>query len=175
MKKWFAAALLLLAIGYTAYGLSTLSLYTSSGRPAAGFFPLLIGLALIVSCAINLWGDVREWQAERAAGVLHTHQTDPAAEGTAEALGIDTYRLDGRREYGRDVAITFVYLCGFVAILKLVGALPAMIVFMLVFLFTFNRAHPLSNVLYSLALPGFLYLLFKVLLNASLPTGPLGF
>ncbi|MDP5220637.1 tripartite tricarboxylate transporter TctB family protein [Ruegeria sp. 2205SS24-7] len=175
MKKWFAAALLLLAIGYTAYGLSTLSLYTSSGRPAAGFFPLLIGVMLIVTCTINLWNDIRERRAEEQAGVSHTHQTDPVAEGTAEAMGIHTDALDGGPEYGRDVAITFAYLCGFVAILKLVGALPAMLIFMLIFLFTFNRPHPVSNVLYSLALPGGLYLLFKVLLNASLPTGPLGF
>lgn len=175
MKKWFAATLLALAIGYTAYGLSSLSLYTLSGRPAAGFFPLLIGLALILSCAINLWGDIREWQAERAAGVLQPHQADPAAEGTAEALGIETRALDDGREYGHDVTITFIYICGFVALLKVVGAPVAMCLFMLAFLFTFNRAHPLSNVLYSLALPGFLYMLFKILLNASLPTSSLGF
>ena len=68
----------------------------------------------------------------------------------------------------------FVYVCGFVAMLNVIGALFAMMLFMLAFLFTFNRPHPVSNVIYSLALPGLLYGLFKVLLNASLPAGPLG-
>ncbi len=175
MKKWFAAALFVLAVGYTAYGLTTQSLFTSSGRPAAGFFPLVIGLLLIVSCAVNLWTDVREWLSEHAAGIAHIHQVDTASEGTAEAMGLDTEALDGGPEFGRDVGIVFAYLCGFVAILKITGALLAMILFMLVFLFTFNRSHLVSNVIYSLALPGFLYWLFKILLNASLPKGPLGF
>ncbi|WP_179379060.1 tripartite tricarboxylate transporter TctB family protein [Jannaschia marina] len=171
MKTGFAAALLVLAICYTVYGLATLSLFTQSGRPAAGFFPLLVGLALIVSCGVNLWGDLRD---RRAAGGGPVHRADPTAEGTAEAMGLDTHALDGGPEYGRDVAITFGYLCVFVAALKIAGALPAMIFFMLAFLFTFNRGHPVGNLIYSLALPGFLYLLFKVLLNASLPIGPLG-
>ena len=46
---------------------------------------------------------------------------------------------------------------------------------MLAYLFTFNRGHPVSNLIYSLALPAFLYGLFKILLNASLPVGPFGF
>lgn len=174
MKKWFAGALLLLAIGYTVYGLSTLSLFTSSGRPAAGFFPLVVGALLIVSCAVNLWSDIREWMVETAGQVGHIHQPEPAAEGTAEAVGIDTHMLDGGNEQGRDVLIVFAYLCGFVAALKILGALLAMILFMLVYLFTFNRAHPITNILYSLALPGFLFWLFKILLNASLPIGPFG-
>ncbi len=175
MKKWFAAALLLLSIGYTIYGLNTLTLLTSSGRPAAGFFPLLIGVLLIVSCAVNLWGDVQEWQKERQTGVRPVHQADPEAEAKADALGVDAHAIDGGPEYGRDVFIVFVYICAFVGIMKIVGALLAMILFMLAFLFTFNRGHVIGNVIYSIALPGFLYGLFKILLNASLPTSPFGF
>ena len=78
-------------------------------------------------------------------------------------------------DHGRDVLIVFLYICGFVAIMKPVGAFLAMVFFMLAFLFTFNRAHVVSNLIYSVALPGFLYGLFKVLLNASLPTSPFGF
>lgn len=175
MKKWFAAALLLLAVGYTIYGLSTLTLVTSSGRPAAGFFPLMIGVLLIISCAVNLLRDVREWATERRTGAFAAHKPDPEAEAKADAFGVDAHAIDGGPEYGRDVVIVFIYICGFVALLKPVGALMAMVLFMLAFLFTFNRAHVVGNVIYSLALPGFLYGLFKVLLNASLPTGPLGF
>lgn len=175
MKKWFAGALLLVALGYTIYGTSTLTLYTQSGRPAAGFFPLMIGLLLVVSCSINLWFDIREWFQERISGSGHTHQPEPAAEGTAEALGLDTHTIDGGQEHARDVVIVFAYICGFVAALKIVGALLAMVAFMLAFLFTFDRSRPVTNILYSLALPGFLYWLFKILLNASLPLSPLGF
>ena len=175
MKKWFAAALLALAIGYTYYGLSTLSLVTASGRPAAGFFPLIIGGLLVVACAVNLWGDLREWQRERASGQAPVHLADPETEAKADALGVDAHAIDGGPGFGRDVGIVFLYICGFVALLKVVGALFGMILFMLAFLFTFNRAHIISNVIYSIALPAFLYGLFKILLNASLPTSPLGF
>lgn len=175
MKKWFAAALLLLAVGYTAYGVNTLTLLTSSGRPAAGFFPLLIGVLLIVTCAINLWSDVREQMMERRTGMRPLSQADPETEAKADALGVDTHAIDGGPEYGRDVFIVFFYLCSFVTMMKIVGALIAMVLFVLAFLFTFNRAHIVGNLIYSFALPGFLYGLFKVLLNASLPTGAFGF
>ena len=175
MKKWFAASLLVLAVGYTIYGLDTLTLMTASGRPAAGFFPLLIGVLLIVSCAINLWSDIREWMNERQSGVRPLHQADPEAEARADALGVDAHAIDGGPEYGRDVFIVFAYLCGFVAMMNVVGALFAMILFMLAFLFTFNRGHILGNLIYSIALPGALYGLFRILLNASLPTTPFGF
>ncbi|MGZ2257147.1 tripartite tricarboxylate transporter TctB family protein [Roseobacter sp. A03A-229] len=175
MKKWFAAGLLILAIGYTLYGLNTLMLVTSSGRPAAGFFPLVVGVLLILSCAVNLWGDLREWRLEQRTGIAPVHQADPEAEAKADALGVDAHAIDGGPEHGRDVFVVFLYICGFVAIMNTVGALLAMVIFMLAFLFTFNRRHPVSNLVYSLALPGFLYGLFKILLNASLPLGPLGF
>lgn len=175
MKKWFAGALLVFAISYTVYGLSTLTLLTSSGRPGAGFFPLLVGGLLIVSTAVNLWGDVRDWIRERESGVLPIHLADPETEAKADAFGVDAHGIDGGPEHGRDVFIVFLYLCGFVAVMKLVGALFAMILFMLAFLFTFNRTQVLSNLIYSLALPGALYGLFKILLNASLPTSPFGF
>ena len=167
--------LLVLAIGYTIYGLNTLTLLTSSGRPAAGFFPLLIGVWLIASSAVNLWGDVREWQRGRGAGARPAHLADPETEAKADAFGVDAHAIDGGPEYSRDVFIVFVYICAFVAIMKIVGALLAMILFMLAFLFTFNRGHVVGNLIYSVALPGFLYGLFKILLNASLPPSPFGF
>lgn len=174
MKKWFAAGLLVLAVGYTSYGLATLTLLTSSGRPAAGFFPLLVGVLLIISCAVNLFGDVREWTKERRTGIAPVHQADPEAEAKADMFGVDAHAIDAGPEFGRDVLIVFLYICGFVAIMNMVGALLAMVLFMLAYLFTFNRPHPVTNLLYSIALPGFLYGLFKILLNASLPVGPLG-
>lgn len=175
MKKWFALALFIGAVAYTAYGLSSLSLYTFSGRPAAGFFPLIVGVLLVTASAINGYLDLREWLAERRTGLRHPHQPEPAAEATAEAMGVGTGAIDGGPTFGRDVLIVLGLIALFVVGLKLVGALTAMLMFMLAYLFIFNRHRPLQNIVYSLALPGFLYGLFKVLLNASLPLGPLGF
>ncbi|WP_171132809.1 MULTISPECIES: tripartite tricarboxylate transporter TctB family protein [unclassified Ruegeria] len=175
MKKWFAAGLLVLAVGYTLYGINTLTLLTSSGRPAAGFFPLVIGVLMVISCAINLWGDWREEQEQVRSGVVPSHQADPETEAKADALGVDAHGIDGGQAFGRDVFIVFIYICAMVAIMKPVGAFLAMVIFMLVFLFTFNRKQVISNVIYSIALPAFLYGLFKILLNASLPTSPFGF
>lgn len=163
MKTAFALALLVVAVAYTAYGLSTLTLLTAQGRPAAGFFPLLIGILLTVGCTANLWGERRTSLARRAPREAPTEAVDPK-----------TQTEDGGRAHSIDVALVFFYLVGLVAMLRPLGALPAMIVFMLVFLFTFNARKPITNIVYALTLPGLLYLLFKVLLNASLPIGPLG-
>lgn len=175
MKTWFALALFVGSIAYTAYGLSSLSLYTFSGRPAAGFFPLIVGVLLMATCGVNVWLDWRERLAERRAGMAHMHQPEPAAEATAEAMGVATRAIDGGPEFGRGVFIVLAMIALFVAGLKLIGALLAMIAFMLAYLFTFNRTRPVQNIIYALALPGFLYWLFKILLNASLPLGPFGF
>lgn len=175
MKKWFAGLLLILAVGYTFYGIYTLTLVTSSGRPAAGFFPLVVGILSVISCLINLWGDVREWAQEKRTGITAIHRADPEAEAKADALGVDAHGIDGGPEFGRDVLIVFLLICGFVAILNVLGAMLAMVTFMLSYLFTFNRGHVVTNLIYSIALPAFLYGLFKILLNASLPIGPFGF
>ena len=175
MKKWFAFGLLVLALGYTLHGLFNLTLLSSSGRPGAGFFPLVVGVLLVVSCTVNLWSDTREWFTARRTGMAPVHQADPETEAKADAFGVDAHGIDGGPEFTRDVVIVFLYICALVAMMPYVGALAAMVVFMLAFLFTFNRRHVVSNVVYSIALPGSLYGLFKILLNASLPTSPLGF
>lgn len=174
MKQWFAAALLLIAFGYTAYSLSTLTLLTSSGRPGAGFFPLLIGVLLVIACAIDLRRDLRASAKARLSGLQSVHQADPETEAKADTFGVDAHGIDGGPIYPQDVLIVFLYICVFVAIMPFAGSLVAMILFMLAFLFTFNSKHIVSNVLYSIALPALLYGLFRMLLNASLPIGPLG-
>ncbi|MEO0498446.1 MAG: tripartite tricarboxylate transporter TctB family protein [Pseudomonadota bacterium] len=173
MKGRFAAGLLALAVGHTIYGLNTLTLLTPTGRRAAGFFRLLIGGLLILACAINFWADVREWRAAQPMGIAPIHQADPETEAKADALGVDAHAIDGGPVFGRHVLIVYLCISGFGAILNVVGTLLVMILFMLGYLFTFNLAHPVSNQIYSLALPTFRYGLFKVLLNASLPVSPL--
>ncbi|TQV78570.1 tripartite tricarboxylate transporter TctB family protein [Denitrobaculum tricleocarpae] len=171
MKKWFSLGLVGLSSAYLAYGLRTLDILDFSGRPGAGYFPLIIGGLLLLATAVNAVLDFREARQ----GEMHPLQLDPATEGTAELMGVDAHGLDGGRRFPRDVLIILALLSGFIFLLPVLGALAAMIVLMLAYLFTFNQAELLTNVLYALALPAFLYWLFSIILNASLPVGPFGF
>ena len=171
MKRWFSLALLVAAVAYTAYGLSTLNLLNMSGRPGAGYFPLIIGVLLIVATAVNAYRDFTIVRTDRRARA----GTDMIAEVAAVAASASAGGSNDTRRYGVDVAIMLAMLFAFILSLKTLGGLLAMILFMLVFLFVFNRGKAVTNLIYSFALPLFLYLLFKVTLNASLPIGFLGF
>lgn len=71
-------------------------------------------------------------------------------------------------------ALVLALLCGaFVAALDVLGGLLSMILFMAAALAVFNRGRWLQNTLLALLLPGGLYLLFKVWLNAGVPRGML--
>lgn len=170
MKKWFSLGLFGLSSAYLAYGLQTLDIFDFSGRPGAGYFPLIIGSLMVLATAVNA---VLDFRADRAVEA-HPLPLDPATEATAEMMGVDAHGLDGGKRFPRDVLIVSALLFGFIFFLPILGALLAMIVLMLAYLFTFNQDELLTNVLYSLALPAFLYWLFRILLNASLPIGPLG-
>ena len=170
MKKWFSLALVAAAIAYTAYGLGTLRLLDMSGRPGAGYFPLIVGILLIVATAVNA---VRDFHASRAG------PRAPERTGMAAAT-----RLPGRadigpppddRRYGLDVLVMLGLLFLFIVSLTILGGLLSMMAFMLTFLCVFNRGKIATNVVYSLTLPLFLYWLFRITLNASLPIGVFGF
>lgn len=115
--------------------------YMVRGRLGPGFFPQAIGVALVALLLYSLFVDVR--QRAREVGT----------------------------RYGRDMVLFTAYAAGFVALLDVVGGLWAMVVFMLVTLFTFNRGKILTNVLVAVLLPVGLYLLFDTWLNASIPSG----
>lgn len=171
MKRWFSLALLVAAVAYTAFGLATLNLLNMSGRPGAGYFPLIIGVLLIIATAVNAYRDFRALRIDRKAKA----ETDMIAEVAAAAASAAVGAPNDTRRYGADVAIMLAMLFAFILSLKILGGLLAMIVFMLAFLFFFNRGKVVINLVYSFSLPLFLYLLFKVTLNASLPIGFLGF
>lgn len=118
---------------------------TTAGRIGPGFFPRIVGGLLVVALATSLVVDVR-----RQAG----HEEAP---------------------HGREVAV----LCGLAVLFMLamiwLGGLIGMIVFTLVTLTYLNREHPVHNLLIGIGFPVGLYVLFDVLLNASLPRGALPF
>lgn len=63
MRAAFLGALLALAAGYTWLAFSELEYLSSAGRLGPGFFPRLIGVALVALLAASLWRDLRIGEA----------------------------------------------------------------------------------------------------------------
>ncbi len=139
----FSVFILAIAVVYTWIAFVDLS-FMVRGRLGPGFFPRIIGVATIALTLYSLLVDVR--------------RTGARDKGTV---------------YLRDIAVFFAYCIGLVAIMPFVGGLLAMIVFMLVTLFTFNRGQPLINIAVSVVLPICLFLLFDVWLHAAFAEGRL--
>lgn len=137
----FSLGVLAVATWYTWVAFTNLA-FMDRWRPGPGFFPRIIGVAIILLTLYSLFVDVRR----RA-------------------------RSDVGTPYFRDILIFFGYCFAFVFALPWLGGLLAMIAFMLAALFTFNRGRTLVNLVVSVALPIGLYLIFDVWLNAAVPVG----
>lgn len=59
MRAGFLAAILLVAGGYTWLAFAELDYLSSAGRLGPGFFPRIIGVALVALCAHSLWLELR--------------------------------------------------------------------------------------------------------------------
>lgn len=59
MRAGFLAAILLAAVGYTWVAFAGLDYLSSAGRLGPGFFPRIIGVALVAICAVSLYEDRR--------------------------------------------------------------------------------------------------------------------
>lgn len=141
MRAGFLAGVLLLAGAYAYVAFAGLDWLSSAGRLGPGFFPRLIGVALVAFAAGSLLVELRHGAREAAAA----HWRAAAALAGATAL--------------------------FVAGLSVLGGLGAMLLFMAVALAAFNRGRWLQNVLLAVLLPAAIYLLFRVWLNAAWPRG----
>lgn len=137
----FSLGILVVASWYTWVAFTDFA-FMDRWRPGPGFFPRIIGVATIALTLYSLLVDVRK-RARRDTGT----------------------------RYLRDILIFFAYCFAFVFALPWLGGLLAMIAFMLVTLFTFNRGSTLVNLLVSVGLPIGLYLIFDVWLNAAVPVG----
>jgi hypothetical protein len=71
----------------------------------------------------------------------------------------------------RTAATVALISLAFVALLNVLGGLLAMVAFMAAALYYLNRGRPVQNVLIAVLLPVGVYLLFRVWLNAAMPTG----
>ena len=175
MKTWFSLALLAASVAYTAYGLHTLNLFDMSGRPGAGYFPLIVGVLLIAATSLNAVRDFGERRRAALPEVGRRSETGLAKGTPTSAESQQPDSPDADRCHGIDVFVALCMLFVFIFSLNILGGLASMMTFMLMFLFFFNRGAVVTNVVYSLALPVFLYWLFRIMLNASLPIGLLGF
>ena len=145
MRAGFLAGVLLAAGGYTWLAFAELTWLSSAGRLGPGFFPRIIGAALVALCAWSLAEELRRGTPERLSELWRA----AAALALASAL--------------------------FVAALERLGGLLAMVLFMAAALGFFNRGRWLQNALLALLLPLGIYLLFRVWLNAAVPRGLLPF
>jgi putative tricarboxylic transport membrane protein len=144
MRVAFTAAILCLAVLYTYWAFAELSFLSSAGRLGPGFFPRIIGLALIVACLLTLAGDLRT----REGGAISS--------------------------YWRITLVVAGLSGAFILVLSVLGGPLAMVVYMLATLSVLNRGKILQNIAVSIGLPIVLFLLFDVWLNASMPPGILG-
>jgi putative tricarboxylic transport membrane protein len=144
MRLAFTAAILALALFYTYWAFAELSFWSSAGRLGPGFFPRIIGVALIAVCVLTLAGDLRKH------------------EGTAVS------------SYWRITLVVAGLSGAFVLVLNLLGGPLAMVVYMLATLSVLNRGKTVQNVAVSIGFPLALFLLFDVWLRASMPPGVLG-
>ncbi len=144
MRLAFTGVLLCMAVFYTYWAFAELSFLSSAGRLGPGFFPRIIGVALVATCLLTLAGDLRRRDGAAVSG------------------------------YWR-IALVVAALSGaFILVLNVLGALLAMVLYMLTILSLLNRGRLLQNVAVSIGLPLALFLLFDVWLNASMPQGVLG-
>ena len=144
MRLAFTAAILALVLFYTYWAFAELSFWSSAGRLGPGFFPRIIGLALIVACVLTLAGDL----GKREGGAVSS--------------------------YWRITLVVAGLSGAFILVLNVLGGPLAMVVYMLTTLSVLNRGRMLQNIAVSVGLPVVLFLLFDVWLNASMPPGVLG-
>jgi hypothetical protein len=145
MRVAFTAAILCIAVFYTYWAFAELNFLSSAGRLGPGFFPRIIGVALIATCLLTLAGDRRKREDD----------------GTLSSF------------WG--ITLVVAALSGvFILVLDLLGGPLAMVLYMLVTLSVLNRGRMLQNVAVSIGFPIALFLLFDVWLNASMPQGVLG-
>lgn len=145
MRAAFLAGVLLVAGGYTWIAFAELSWLSSAGRLGPAFFPRVIGVALMAVTALCLVEELRRRARE------------PVSEFWKVTL---------------QVAVLSALL---VAALETLGGLLAMAAYLGASLWLLNRGRRLQNVLVAVLMPVFLYVLFKVWLNAALPRGLLPF
>ncbi|SDL17999.1 Tripartite tricarboxylate transporter TctB family protein [Franzmannia pantelleriensis] len=176
MRFWFSLGLFVFSFAYFFYGMNTLNFLTPSGRPGPGYFPGLVGVGLILVTGINLVKDILVMR-ESGATIFSLSALSGTTSVSQEVM--DTDKGDTKADvqqnhHPKDVMIVVSLVAALILMLTHLGGLLSMVVFMLLLLSVMNPRMWTKNISYSLLLPLFLYLLFDVWLNASLPIGIFG-
>lgn len=144
MRLVFLVALLLLSVFYAVLAFN-FDFLSPRGRIAPGFFPQIIA-TLLVACTI--YSSIIEFRRR--------HSNDRISQ-----------------DWGVAVAVAAMLVLLIVASHWL-GALPGMILFMVLALSVLNRRRHLTNLLVGILLPVGLFSLFRFWLNAAMPPGLFG-
>ncbi|GAL29554.1 hypothetical protein JCM19239_6720 [Vibrio variabilis] len=150
MRFWFSVSTFVSSLAFMVYGLMTLDLYDINDRPGPGYFPLIIGLGLVVTTALNVYKDFQQLRLNKDSTLTQ--------EGSEAHYKQDTIAVTG--------CITLLIFS-----LSALGAVVSMMLFCLAFLAYFNRGKWVQNVVYSIAFPMAVFVLFEVWLQAGLPDG----
>lgn len=145
MRIVFSVCLLCFALFFTIKSFDY-EYMNNAGQVGAGFFPRWIGLLLIVSIGYSLFKDIKEKKPD------------------IESL-----------QYVKAIVFIIGVTAIFVFLLKILGALLAMILYVFSVCLVFNRERMLQNIIFSILFPVCTYILLDVWLNASLPQGILSF
>jgi putative tricarboxylic transport membrane protein len=159
-KLAFLGVLLLAFAFYTQMAMG-MEWRTAAGRIGPGFFPRIVGATAI---AVIVVAAVREIFSR--PGDENTDEVEAAEEAAEPDLGRHSLAL-----------VAFIVACAvFVALLGVLGAAVAGILFLGVTLWFLDREHHIRAVIIAVAVPVLLYLALQIGLDVGLPQGilPLG-
>lgn len=140
MRIAFLVFVLTASIYYTYVAFVDLNFLTRSGRLGPGFFPRMVGGAMVV---LTLWTLIDALRADR----------DPDAPSHDWA----------------DVLKLMALAVGYAVLLRLLGGFPATIIYLGLTLLIINRGRHVQNAILTVVLPSAIYLLFDRVLNANMP------
>lgn len=156
---------LCLGLGYTAMALD-MDWRTSSGQIGPGFFPALLGTAIVVCAAAAL-----------TRVLVRLRASTPPSDEEAVTPGDAVTAAEGsgvpESPWVRTTVVLVVLMAAFVTFLLPLGAVIGSALFLLATTQILNPNGRVTNIVLSLSLPIGLYLLLETLLRAGLPPGPI--
>jgi hypothetical protein len=155
----YAVTVLALAYTVTAFGMEW---RVERGQIGPGFFPRLVGVAMLVGLSLAI---VRALRGGRTSAEAPVDE-----EGQPEEVGGGAGGTDARAVLATVGCMTLLYF-----LFEPLGALVASVLFLGGVLMFVNRGRHLQNAIISVAVPLGLYVLFEVLLEVGLPEGLVAF
>tara|TARA_R110000751_G_scaffold298427_1_gene408418 strand:- start:1858 stop:2298 length:441 start_codon:yes stop_codon:yes gene_type:complete len=143
MRLFFYLCILVVAACYTYGAFFDLTFMNNRGNVGPGFFPRILGVAIIVSMLLLILSDIKK-------GTLFSGTQNSQFQDAAVLIGL---------------SLTFGLV---LLVLGYVIAIPA---YLCATLFYFNRGKHITNGAVTVAVPAVIHFLFAGLLNASLPHG----